>query len=202
LKGTNDWLRQRQGVALPILPPSTREAREYFFKKNRGLATVAAHDGRRTVDYAAFAREWNRSADGKTRHYVTTSEVLTYYAKSWQKHNNSRASQELISKQLEVVASTREVFAASHLPLPSFLTGVAESVQPSRGLWEIPDSGTVPHSLSTSLATSRPRDLFDRTPDSFASMSNSLDIYPEPSSSLSGRNLVLDSDPGTTSRNL
>ncbi|KAJ7274859.1 hypothetical protein C8J57DRAFT_1224423 [Mycena rebaudengoi] len=121
--GTNDWLRQRQGVALPILPPSTREAREYFFKKNRELATVAAHDGRRTVDYAAFAREWNRSADGKTRHYVTTSEVLTYYAKSWQKHNNSRASQELISKQLEVVASTREVFVASHLPLPSFLTG-------------------------------------------------------------------------------
>jgi len=54
------------------------------------------------IDYEKFACEWNSSADGKDRFYVTT-EVLTAYAKTWEKNSNIRASQDLISNQLDMV---------------------------------------------------------------------------------------------------
>ncbi|KAJ7077201.1 hypothetical protein C8R43DRAFT_1179242 [Mycena crocata] len=165
-QGSVDWLRRRQGVALPILPPSTREAREFFFQKMRVFATTAAQDGKQTVDYTEFAREWNRTADGKTRYYITT-EVLIAYAKTWHKNNNTRASQELISKQLQVVSQTRDIFAAPDQPFPSFLTGSAESVEPSTGVRDVSEWGSVPDSLSTALAVSRPRDIFEKEPNSW-----------------------------------
>lgn len=65
MRGNDDWLRRRQGVALPVLPPSTLEARQYFFPKIRTFAMAAADDGKHSVDYAAFTQEWNRTADGK-----------------------------------------------------------------------------------------------------------------------------------------
>ncbi|KAJ7930158.1 hypothetical protein B0H13DRAFT_1858986 [Mycena leptocephala] len=163
MKGNDDWLRRRQGVALPILPPFTSEARQYFFQKIRTFATAASNDGKHSVDYAAFAQEWNRTADGKTRYYITT-EVLISYAKSWKKQNNSRASQELISNQLTRVAQTREIFSAPHLAFPNFLTASAESVQPPHGIRELSDTTTMPQSLSTELAISRPRDMFEPMP--------------------------------------
>ena len=82
MKGSNDWLRRRQGVALPILPPSTPEARQYFFRTIRSFATAAADNAKHSIDYPAFAQEWNKTADGTTRYYITT-EVLMAYAKSW-----------------------------------------------------------------------------------------------------------------------
>ncbi|KAJ7189729.1 hypothetical protein GGX14DRAFT_580474 [Mycena pura] len=160
MHGNNDWLRRRQGVALPILPPSTPEARQYFFKKIRAFATNAVDESKHSVDYAAFAQEWNRTADGKARHYITT-EVLISYAKSWKKNNNSRASEELISSQLKVVEQTRDIFAAPHIPFPKFLTGIAESAQPSRGMLEMPEDHGLPFSISTELAVSRPLDMFE-----------------------------------------
>jgi len=33
LNSSDDWLRKQQGLALPVLPPTTPEARQYFFKK-------------------------------------------------------------------------------------------------------------------------------------------------------------------------
>ncbi|KAJ7836589.1 hypothetical protein B0H14DRAFT_2589654 [Mycena olivaceomarginata] len=90
MKGSNDWFRRRQGVALPILPPSTPEARQYFFRMIPSFATAAADNAKHSIDYSAFAQEWNKTADGKTRYYITT-EVLMAYAKSWKQNNNSPA---------------------------------------------------------------------------------------------------------------
>jgi hypothetical protein len=33
----DDWLRKRQGLALPVLPPTTHEARKYFFHQDSGV---------------------------------------------------------------------------------------------------------------------------------------------------------------------
>ncbi|KAJ7667374.1 hypothetical protein B0H17DRAFT_1142779 [Mycena rosella] len=140
LKSSDDWLRRRPAVALPIIPPSIREAREYFFKKIRLFATDAARDGKHTVDYLAFAQEWNKTADGKTRHYITT-EVLIAYTKSWKK-----------AKQYSRIAGA------------DFKTA-RESVQPSKGVLDPSENGVIPHSISTDLAMSRPRDIFETMPD-------------------------------------
>jgi hypothetical protein len=163
LKGTNDLLRRRQGLALPILPPSTTEARQYFFQKIRVFATAANQDGKHGVDYIGFAKEWNKTTDGKTRFYITT-EVLVAYAKSWKRNSNSRASQELISDQLKVVDQTRKIFSAPHLPFPSFLTSTAEAIQPPHGLLELSDNDAIPPSITTDLVVSRPSDMFEPVP--------------------------------------
>jgi hypothetical protein len=42
LTGNNDWLRQRQGLALPVLPPTTLEARKYFFSQAHRFAAIAS----------------------------------------------------------------------------------------------------------------------------------------------------------------
>ncbi|KAJ6616822.1 hypothetical protein B0H10DRAFT_2219161 [Mycena sp. CBHHK59/15] len=67
LNSSEDWLRRRQGVALPILPPTTLDARKYFFTEIRKFAALASSTGKKRIDFEAFAREWNGSADGKTR---------------------------------------------------------------------------------------------------------------------------------------
>ena len=86
-----DWLRCRQGLALPVLPPTTLEARRYFFTKVCEHPALATAKGRGRLDYEAFAGEWNQSADGKDRLYIT-AEVLSAYAKTWEKVNNIWAS--------------------------------------------------------------------------------------------------------------
>ena len=81
LNANNHWLRARQGLALPALPPTTPEARKYFFANIQKFATAANQEGKSKIDFDAFAREWNRSADGKVRYYVT-ADVLCSYTKS------------------------------------------------------------------------------------------------------------------------
>jgi hypothetical protein len=93
LHSNDDWLRRRQGLALPALPPTTTEARQYFFTKIREFSTLASDAGKSKIEYGKFAQEWNRSADGITRFYITT-EVLSAYAKTWEKINNIWASKE------------------------------------------------------------------------------------------------------------
>ncbi|KAG6840588.1 hypothetical protein H0H87_012039 [Tephrocybe sp. NHM501043] len=108
------------------------------------------------IDYEAFAQEWNRSADGKERFYITT-EVLAGYAKTWEKVNNIRASQELIADKLDLVSRTRDTFAALDLPFPPYLAdNFAVSTQPSRGVIDF--EGPLPLSLSTNAPVSVPRD--------------------------------------------
>ncbi|KAJ7891979.1 hypothetical protein B0H13DRAFT_2340380 [Mycena leptocephala] len=84
LSSNNHWLRRRQDVALPILPPNTPEARKYFFFKIGTFVADASANGRRKINYIDFAREWNRTADGTDRYYVT-ADVLSAYAKAWTK---------------------------------------------------------------------------------------------------------------------
>jgi hypothetical protein len=150
LSSNDHWLRKRQGLALPALPPTTPEARKYFFTKIREFSEVATNDKKKKVNFEAFAQEWNRTADGKERFYVTF-EVLSAYAKSWEKANNVRASQELMSGQLQEVKKTAEIFLANGKPFPWYLTTNSTQIQPSRGVIAIEESA-VPSSLSTELS--------------------------------------------------
>lgn len=163
LSSGDSWLRKRQGLALPVLPPTTPEARKFFFSKIREFAAIASESGKSKINFEAFAQEWNQSANGEDRFYVTT-EVLSAYSKTWEKCTNIRASQELISDQLEVAQQTANVFAAEAHPFPTYLTGIPTSTHPREGVveFESPEnpqiSATpVPESLSIDLALSRPQ---------------------------------------------
>ena len=100
INSNENWLRIRQGLALPALPPTTPEAHKYFFHRIRHFAALASENGLGKINYEAFAREWNQSADGLVRFYVTT-EVLSAYAKSWEKISNIHASKELIKGKMD-----------------------------------------------------------------------------------------------------
>ena len=153
LNKNDDWLRKRQGLALPILPPTTPEAWNYFFKQVRRFADEASLNGKQKIDFENFAQEWNQTADGNERFYVTV-EVLSNYAKSWEKVTNIRASEELIADQLSKIRMSRQIFAAPNTTFPAYLTSNATQIHPSQGVVDYLDSETAP-SLSTSLPLSR-----------------------------------------------
>ncbi|KZP09283.1 hypothetical protein FIBSPDRAFT_938563 [Athelia psychrophila] len=156
LNHSDDWLRRRQGLAFPAVPPSTPEARQYFFVKIREHASLASTLGRGTVNYELFANEWNSSADGKHRYYVTP-EVLAAYSKSWEKASNIRASQELVSDEFELVQRSAAIFAAPKLSFPDFLEGLPIIDEPARGLVDFDNDGSaiIPSSISTHLPISQ-----------------------------------------------
>ena len=120
LSSGDSWLRKRQGLALPVLPPTTPEARKFFFSTIQEFAAIASESGKSKINFEAFAQEWNQSANGEHRFYVTT-EVLSAYSKTWEKSTNIQASQELISDQLEVARQTANVFAAEAHPVMNLL---------------------------------------------------------------------------------
>ena len=156
LKPNDDWLRCQQGLALPALPPTTPEARQYFFSKIHDFSTIASTSGKREIDYETFSREWNQSADGKTCFYITTEVLLSAYAKTWEKTNNVQASKELISDKMESICQSHEVFAVPQTAFPTFLTGSSNSVHPHHGVAELNQMESIPPSLSTELAISHP----------------------------------------------
>ncbi len=147
LNASNNWLRQRQGLALPVLPPTTQEACCYFFAQICIFSVKASVDGKGRVDYEAFAQEWNQMADG-TEHVYVSPEVLAAYSKSWEKANNIRATMDLMSDGLEEVRHSGEVFAAADLPFPDYLTGDASFTHPSQGVVEIDSEQSLPLNLS------------------------------------------------------
>lgn len=153
LNSPDDWLRKRQGLALPVLPPTTPEARKYFFSKIREFSEAASMNNKKTVNFEAFAKEWNRTANGEDRFYVTV-EVLAAYAKSWEKMSNVHASQELISQQMQTLVRSSEIFVATGQAFPDFLTTNPTQIQPSRGVIELHDYSLIPTSLSTALTLS------------------------------------------------
>jgi hypothetical protein len=95
----------------------------------REYAALATTQGKGKLDYEAFACEWNASANEKDQFYITT-EVLATYSKTWDKVNNICASQEMIKDKMDLVHQSHDIFAASHLPFPYFLSGTANQVQP------------------------------------------------------------------------
>ncbi len=153
LNNSDDWLRKRQGLALPVLPPTTPEARNFFFKQIRRFADEASLNGKQKIDFETFAQEWNQTADGKERFYVTV-EVLSNYAKSWEKVTNIRASEELIAEQMSKIKASRQIFAAPEATFPAYLTSNATQIHPSQGVIDHYDPRTAP-SLSTDLSVSR-----------------------------------------------
>lgn len=177
LKSNDDWLRCRQGLALPALPPTTPEARQYFFSKIRDFSMLASSSGKKSIDYEKFAQEWNGSADGKTRFYVTT-EVLSAYGKSWEKISNIHASKELISDKIGSIQQSAKVFAASQSPFPTYLTGSSTSTHPRQGVIDLDQNQTVPSSLSLDLAISCPSIIHQVTSqdDTGSSARNQSDV--------------------------
>jgi hypothetical protein len=175
LKPNDDWLRRRQGLALPALPPTTPEARQYFFSKIREFSGLASSSGRKSIDYEKFAQEWNGSADGKTRFYITT-EVLSAYAKTWERTSNIRASKELMLDKINLIQQSAEVFAAPQTAFPDFLTGSSISMHPRKGVIDLQTQSTPP-SLSTDLAISHPP-IIPSTPQS--NLSNAVESDSEP----------------------
>ncbi|KAG6809744.1 hypothetical protein H0H92_014893, partial [Tricholoma furcatifolium] len=135
-----DWLRQRQGLALPALPPTTPAARQYFFSKIRHYAALASSNGKST-------------ADGEDRFYIT-NDVLAAYAKAWEKISNIRASQELISDGMKLLSETKTAFAGSNVPFPSFITKptLLSGLAPSEAVIDF--DGPIPPSLSVDLPLS------------------------------------------------
>ena len=119
----------------------------------RDYAALASSEGKR--NYEAFSREWNKSADGKYRFYVTT-ELLVAYSKSWEKNSNIRTSQEMIVDKLHMVSRSAQVFSAATRPFPSYLTTSPHSTHPSQGILEVGDALDLPSSISTDLVLSRP----------------------------------------------
>ena len=55
LNTSDDWLRRRQGLALPVLPPTTPEARRFFFAEIVKYAVAAGHEGKKNIDYVKFS---------------------------------------------------------------------------------------------------------------------------------------------------
>jgi hypothetical protein len=131
LNQSDDWLRRRQGLALPVLPPTTFAARTFFFDRIRHFADEASSNGKQKIDFEKFAQEWNQTANGKDRFYVTV-EVLSSYAKSWEKITNIRASEEMIAEQIMKIRESRQVFSAPNTTFPSYLMANATQMHPSK----------------------------------------------------------------------
>ena len=106
----------------------------------RKYAESASTHGRQSIDFEAFARDWNQTADGKDRFYVT-AEVLSSYLKAWEKSSNIHATEGVMSAQLDKLHSSAHIFAASDQPFPAFLTSKPHQLQPSRGVVNLQDNG-------------------------------------------------------------
>ncbi len=46
LNASDDWLRRRQGLALPVIPPTTPEARRFFFSEIAKHAAAASAENK------------------------------------------------------------------------------------------------------------------------------------------------------------
>ncbi|KAF9037329.1 hypothetical protein BDZ89DRAFT_1129855 [Hymenopellis radicata] len=134
-KANDEWLRSRQALAMPARPPTTSEARSYFFANIKIFSAQAAQDGKRKINFDQFTRQWNSTADGKTRFYITP-ELLMAYAKGWERTNNIRASQEIINDTLKDVSRSATAFIANNVPFPS-ISGPPSFPQPARGILDV-----------------------------------------------------------------
>ncbi|KAJ3966347.1 hypothetical protein EV361DRAFT_954161 [Lentinula raphanica] len=179
--------------ALPVLPPTTPAARKYFFQQLSQFTIVAANkNSNSTIDLTAFACEWNRTADGKDRFYITT-EVLSSYVKSWRKINNIRALRDLVSDDIHHLERTRSAFMSKESTFPEYMVTDTDIAQPICSVLKLGPDMAVPKSISIQLPASRalplvlppstttpPPVLHTPTPPSFTSHS---DLTPPRSSS-------------------
>jgi hypothetical protein len=127
-----------------------------FSPRFESLQLLQAVPVKKRIDFDAFAREWNGSADGKTRQYVT-GDVLSTYSKTWEKISNIRASQDLIAAKIDLVRQTGQLFSASTLSFPSSLKGNPTIIQPQYGVIALDNDQEMLDSISVGLANSHPR---------------------------------------------
>lgn len=91
----DDWLQKRQGLALPALPPTSSEARNYCFTQ----VWKYGANGRQTINFEAFARKRNQRADGKDR-FCNMVEVLSGYANKQQRGSYSNKGTSSVIPQI------------------------------------------------------------------------------------------------------
>ena len=58
------------------------------------------------------------------------------------------------SDRMNLVSQSHNIFAASHVPLPEFLTGIAVSIQPQKWVIDIDPAQHIPPSISIELPVS------------------------------------------------
>ncbi|KAJ3522150.1 hypothetical protein NMY22_g12013 [Coprinellus aureogranulatus] len=133
LKSDDEWLRKRQGLAFPVGPPTTPEARAYFFSEVKLDTERAAVTGRTKLDLLNIARRWNSTADGIKRKYIT-AELLDSFKKSWERYSNSRASQDLVADRLANLNRSQAIFNnAAGQRFPEYLTASPTHLRPTKG---------------------------------------------------------------------
>ncbi|KAK4700876.1 hypothetical protein P7C70_g5367, partial [Phenoliferia sp. Uapishka_3] len=155
LNSSNDWLRRRQGVALPILPPSTVAARQFYFKKLPTFFSAKTSGGKLTFKLEEFAVSWNHTADGVERVYITP-ELLSAYGKVWDRVNNQRATEDLVSEGLSELKISTTVIQHPANTFPTFITGARQiPFDPTSAALLFPQDER-PSSLSISVSNSNP----------------------------------------------
>ena len=102
-----------------------------------------------------------------------TVEVLSGYAKSWEKASNICASEELISEELSKIQESHQIFAAPNIPFPQYLTTNAIQLQPSEscGVIENEYHGSLLSDLPLSCAPPLP------IPSSFSNLESSMSSF-------------------------
>ncbi|KZT32687.1 hypothetical protein SISSUDRAFT_1133021 [Sistotremastrum suecicum HHB10207 ss-3] len=182
LRPNDDWLRQRQQLALPVLPPITIAARKLFFKNVADFAAPSSQSQKGSINFERFTIWWNSTASKQASPdiFYVTPEVLAAYAKSWEKSNITAASKDLMSEKLTHLDESRSILAAQNAPFPSFITGSATLQQPEKGVLDLSTS-VVPISISTSLAASAP--IFPTPLLGMSTISSPIGSVPPPSNS-------------------
>lgn len=155
LNKSDNWLRQCQGVALPILSPSTIESRTYYFESLPLFLGPSTKAGKTSLKLEPFAAHWNASADGIKRSYLTP-EVFTTYGKVWGRVSNNRASQDRIRPGLEQLATTAQIFAAPDVAFPSFISTFRPTkYEPTSAIATL-EGSSIPSFLSIGISASQP----------------------------------------------
>ncbi|KAL7410044.1 hypothetical protein BDY24DRAFT_444398 [Mrakia frigida] len=149
---SQDWLRQKQGVALAILPPTTLFAMRYFHKTQPSFV-VTGRGGKTSVNWVGFAQGWNETADGVERTYITP-DMLMAYSKRFEKASNTRATLAKAPDDIRRIEEMRTALNNPEIPFPSS-SSIPSSVQPtpSNGADSLAD---LPSSLSLDVPISRP----------------------------------------------
>ncbi|KAK4699673.1 hypothetical protein P7C70_g6585, partial [Phenoliferia sp. Uapishka_3] len=158
MNSSNEWLRRRQGVALPVMPPSSLAARKFYFAELPKYLTGKSSTGKSTFKLEEFARNWNSSAEGIQRVYITP-ELLSSYGKIWDRVNNRKATEELVKDGIEELNASSAIIQAPNKPFPAFIVGARTiTLDPTAAVLPHLDS-PIPLSLSNTLSVSSSRPL-------------------------------------------
>lgn len=97
-----EWLRRRQGVLLPIQPPTSKSSRTFYFKNVQNFTRIPGKSID-SINFQEFAVEWNTGADEGDRFYVTP-DLLRSFAVTWHKIYNAKSSESMSQPTLDGIS--------------------------------------------------------------------------------------------------